>query len=196
MREASSCGTTVEISPHQIYQRTKQYKNQWQQGKQVTSIFLPHFSLSAVQIQFPGNFCSNWQPWTPQQLIRMSTPELLEVTLPCTREPPDCQYRRGSQLAGECWSCGNCFKAHFKNKFECMSAAEAVLTRLVKFPCTRPSTKSCDLKALTKDERDSMERPFISVWYLSIMDHLPCSKIRRRTSLQCKKQNHRPSRAV
>lgn len=132
----------------------------------------------------------------PQQLIRTSTPELLEVTLPCTSEPPDCQYRRGSQLAGECWSSGNCVKAHFKNKFECMSAAEAVLTLLVKFPCTRPSTKSCDLKALTKDERDSMERPFISVWYLSIMDHLPCSKIRRRTSLQCKKQNHRLSRAV
>lgn len=78
---------------------------------------------------------------------------------------------------------------HLKNRFEFVSAAEAVLTLLVKFPCTRPSTKSCDLKALTKDERDSMESPFISVWYLSIMDHLPCSRIRRRTSLQCKTEN-------
>lgn len=108
---------------------------------------------------------------------------------PCASDPPDHQHRRGSQLAGECWCCGKCVKAHFKNKFECLSAAEAVLTLFVKFPCTRPSTKSCDLKALTKDERDSMERPFISVWYLSIMDHLPCSKIRRRTSLQHKKEN-------
>lgn len=93
------------------------------------------------------------------------------------------------RLSGECWRCGSCVKTHLKDKCECVSAAEAVLTLLVKFPCTRPSTKSCDLKALTKDERDSMERPFISVWYLSVMDHLPCSKMRRRTSLQCKKEN-------
>lgn len=79
-------------------------------------------------------------------------------------------------------------KLVFKNMLVRVSAAEAVLTLLVKFPCTRPSTKSCDLKALTNDERDSMERPFISVWYLSIMDHRPCSKIRRRTSLQCKEE--------
>lgn len=119
----------------------------------------------------------------------MSVPELLEAQLPCTSKPPGCLHRGGSQLAGERWSCGDCVKARFQTRFQRVSAAEAVLTLLVKFPCTRPSTKSCDLKALTKDERDSMERPFISVWYLSIMDHLPCSKIRRRTSLQCKKEN-------
>lgn len=112
-----------------------------------------------------------------------------EVKLPRSSEPPDCQCGGGSRLPGECWSCGSGVKAHFKIEFQCVPAAEAVLTLLVKFPCTRPSTKSCALKALTKDERDSMERPFISVWYLSIMDHLPCSKIRRRTSLQCTKEN-------
>lgn len=68
----------------------------------------------------------------------------------------------------------------FTSPTHCKSTS---LTVLVTFPCTRPSTKSWDLKSLTKFSRESRERPSIKARYLSIIDQREYSRIKSLTSL-------------